>query len=111
VRADGLTRLRVRGERTSDIAGLSPHGRVVLARLERKRFWPGKVETGLRLWEEHLRGPYRRLYDPHYEGCGVWECCTPIDELRELLAIVEHHLPRRDARRLRARLENLDELW
>jgi hypothetical protein len=106
-----LNRLGTAGGRVSQIAGLSPHGRVVLARLERKRFWPGKVEAGLRLWEEHLRSPYRRLYDPRYEGCGIWECCTPIEELRELLAIVEHHLPKRDARRLRPRLARLDELW
>jgi hypothetical protein len=84
---------------------------VVLAALERKRFWPGKAATALRLWEENLRDPYRRLHDPRYEGCGIWECCTPIDEVRELLSIVVHHLPRRDARRLRARIEQLDELW
>lgn len=111
VRADGLTRLEVAGGQVSRIAGLSPHGRVVLARLERKWLSPGKVEEALRIWEAHLRDPYRRLYDPQYEGCRMWGCCTPIDDVRELLSIVEHHLPRRDARRLRARLEALDELW
>ncbi|MGC4937661.1 hypothetical protein [Kribbella sp. DT2] len=55
--------------------------------------------------------PRRRPGQVRADGCGVWECCTPADELLELFAIVEHNLPRRDARRFRARLEKLDELW
>jgi hypothetical protein len=51
------------------------------------------------------------LYDPKYEVCGIWECCPDWYEVRSILTTVERELPRRDARRFRAKLAWLDELW
>jgi hypothetical protein len=84
---------------------------MVLARLERTRFWPGQIEEALRHWELFVRDPAHRLYDQRYQGCGIWECCPAMYEVRDLLTIVERNLPRRDARRLNARLAALDEFW
>ncbi|GAB2554333.1 hypothetical protein GCM10027269_04030 [Kribbella endophytica] len=90
---------------------MSPHARVVITRLERTRFFPGQIGIALREWEILVRRPEHRLLDLQNEGCGEWGCCAPVDEVRAVLTVVEHHLPKRDARRLRARLARLDELW
>ena len=90
---------------------MSPHGRVVITRLERTRFFPGQVGIALREWEILVRRPEHRMLDLESEGCEFWGCCAPLTELRAVLAAVEHQLPRRDARRFRARLRQLDELW
>ncbi|MEU4287001.1 hypothetical protein AB0E63_02165 [Kribbella sp. NPDC026596] len=97
--------------RISNLPGLSPHGRVVIARLENTRLQPGQVREAIDHWERFVRDPAHRLYDPRYEGCGIWECCPPVLEVRAILHVVEGNLPRRDARRLRARLDVLDECW
>lgn len=39
------------------------------------------------------------------------ECCPDLPELRAILEAAAHALPPRDARRLRARVKQLDELW
>lgn len=95
----------------SNLPGLSPLGRVVIARLENTRLRPGQVGEAIDHWERFVRDPAHRLYDLGYEGCGIWECCPPMLEVRAILHTVERSLPRRDARRLRARLDGLDDCW
>ncbi|HEY3905458.1 MAG TPA: hypothetical protein VGM14_16240 [Streptosporangiaceae bacterium] len=97
--------------RTSWIPGLSPRGKTVLALLEHRRLWPGAAAQTLRLYAQHVRHPYHRLYDPRYEGCGYWECCSDPCEVRQVLEIVAAALPRRDARQFRRRLRALDDAW
>ena len=116
MRADRMSRLSViRGPTgiggISQFAGLSPYGRVVLARLERTRLWPGQAEEALRFWKLFVSDPYHRLWDPEYEGCRCWGCCTDLDEVRTVLEIVAHNLPKRDARRFRQVLGAVDEGW
>ncbi|WP_460660627.1 hypothetical protein [Kribbella swartbergensis] len=95
----------------SNLPGLSPHGRVVIAQLENTRLRPGQVAEAIDCWERFVRDPAHRLYDPRYEGCGIWECCPRMLEVHAILRIVERKLPRRDARRLRARLDQLNDMW
>lgn len=121
LRTEALSRLRRskpshpsgldRIERLSNLPGMSPLGRKVIARLENTRLWPGQIEEAIDHWERFVHDPAHRLYDQRYEGCGIWECCPAMYEVRDLLTIVERNLPRRDARRLNARLAALDEFW
>jgi hypothetical protein len=97
--------------RVSQVPGLSPHGRTVIARLEHTRLRRRQTEEALQLWRGFMRNPYHRLWDPRYEGCGCWGCCTDMDEVRAVLEIVAHHLPRRDAQRFRRMLAAIDENW
>lgn len=83
----------------------------VLIRFGLGRRGPGATAEALQLWEAFVRDPYHRLYDPRYEGCGCWGCCTDPWEVRSYLEAAAHALPRRDARRLRAILADLDEHW
>jgi hypothetical protein len=87
-----------------------PRGLAAIVRLERDRFWPGAARQALDAWEVFLRDPYHRLFDPAY-GCGIPACCPDPEQLRTVLTAVVHALPDKDARRLRARLADLDELW
>jgi hypothetical protein len=87
--------------RVSELPGLSPRGRAVLARLEVTRLWPGKAEQALRYWREYQRAPHARRWD-RPDSCGEWECCPDIDEVRAVLTTVVHNLPKPDARRLRS---------
>lgn len=112
LRADARRRLTSHTGRISNLPGLSPHGRVVLAGIERTRLWPGAAEEAWREWEGFVRSAYHRVYDYRYDvGCGCWGCCTSMEQVQEVLATVEHNLPPRDARRFRQRLEALAELW
>ena len=97
--------------RISDLPGLSLHGRLVIARLENTRLQTGQVLEAIRHWERFVRDPAHRLYDPRYTGCGIWECCPPMVEVRAILHIVVHNLPRRDSRRLQAQLDRINECW
>jgi hypothetical protein len=92
------------------IEGLSQQGLAAVVRLERERFWAGAARQALDAWELFLRHPHR--FDPDY-GCGRLECCREPDqdEARAIIHAVVHALPDRDARRLRARLAELDEAW
>ena len=72
---------------------------------------PRQTEEALRFWRGFMRSPYRRLWDPRYEGCGVWGCCPDMNRVREVLEIVAHQLPRRDARRFRRMIEAIDDAW
>jgi hypothetical protein len=92
------------------LPGLSAQGRAAIARLERGRLWPGAAREALDAWTRLLRDPYHRLFDPAY-GCGVLACCPDPDELRRILHMIAHTLPRHDARRFRRRLAQLDEQW
>ena len=108
-------RVRAAAQRRLDqpvpsIPGLSPRGRAAIAHLERSRLWPGAGHEALDAWTLFLRDPYRRLFDPAY-GCGVLACCPDPVELRRILHIVIHALPRRDAHALRRRVAELDEQW
>ncbi|WP_433790617.1 hypothetical protein [Actinoplanes sp. CA-252034] len=94
----------------ADLPGLSPRGRAAIAHLERTRLWPGAAREALDAWTGFLRDPFHRLFDPA-SGCGVLACCPDPIELRRLLHIVAHALPRHDARRLRRRLAQWDEQW
>lgn len=94
------------------IPGLSPHGNAILARLERRRRWPGTVAEALRVYGTFVRRPDHPIYD--YEasgGCGIWECCPDPHEARAMLLSAAAALPRRDARELRKKLKALDDLW
>jgi hypothetical protein len=98
-------------QRVSQFPGLSPHGRCVIAQLEHTRLMPRQAEQALKFWRGFMRSPYHRLWDPRYGGCGIWECCPDMNQVREVLEIVAHHLPRRDARRFRRMIEAADEQW
>ena len=118
LRADSAARLHIATAtgpipitRISNLPGLSTHGRVVIARLENTRLRRGQVGEAIDHWERFVRDPAHRLYDPRYEGCGIWECCPPMLEVRAILHVVERSLPQRDARRLQARLDALDDYW
>jgi hypothetical protein len=90
-------------DKVSQLPGLSPRGRAVLASLESSRLWPKAAEQALRYWRAYQRDPYARRWD-RPDSCGDWHCCPDIDELRTILRIVLHNLPPRDARRLRSAL-------
>jgi hypothetical protein len=62
-------------------------------------------------WRTFVRTPYRRLYDEHYPGCGIPECCRNPFEDRQFLEVVAHALPQRDARRFRRLLAQIDDDW
>jgi hypothetical protein len=115
LRAEILPRLftgRGATVRVSKVPGLSPWGRTVLARLEHHHLWPGATTDALQKWEGFVRSPYHRLYDTKYEAnCGHWGCCTPISQVRWVLDVVAHNLPRRDARRFRERLAAINDAW
>ena len=87
----------------SQLPGVSPRGRAVLADLEHTRLWPRSAEQALRYWRAYLHDPYSRRWD-RPDSCGDWHCCPDIEEVRTVLRIVMHNLPPRDARRLRSAL-------
>jgi hypothetical protein len=99
--------------RTSKLPGLSPRGRTILARLEHCRLWPGATAEALQLWAGFVRHPYHRVYDYKYDevGCGHWGCCTSMAQVRQVLDVVAHNLPPRDARRFRKLLSAIDDDW
>lgn len=94
-------------DKVSQLPGLSPRGRTVLANLEHTRLWPGQAEQALRYWRAYLRDPRARRWD-RPASCGDWVCCADIDEVRAVLRIVIHNLPARDARRFRSVLAALE---
>jgi hypothetical protein len=96
--------------RIPKIPGLTPAGEAAIVRLERTRLLPGAARDALDSWTRFLRDPYHRLFDARY-GCGVPECCPDPADLRQLLEVVTHALPPKDARTLRRRLARLDESW
>ena len=89
--------------RVSQLPGLSPRGRAVLARLEFTRLWPQAAEQALGYWRHYRRDPYNRRWD-RPDACGQWLCCPDIYEVHMVLGVVAHNLPARDARRFRAEL-------
>jgi hypothetical protein len=93
-------------DKVSQLPGLSPRGRAVLAGLEHTRLWPQQAEQALRYWRAYLRDPYARRWD-RPDSCGDWHCCPEIGEVRAVLRIVAHNLPARDARRFRSLLTAL----
>lgn len=105
---------------TSVFPWLSPWGRV-LARLEHHRFWPGATARALFLWQDFVRHPYHRVWQPRYEQLDpTWdsECCGSapgsfgtVTEVRWVLDVVAHNLPARDARRFREVLNAIDRNW
>jgi len=115
VRADAHFRLRTTPTeiiRVSNLPDLSPHGRTVVAYLEHTRLWPGAAAEALAIWQRFVRSPYHRIYDYRYdEGCGIWECCPSLIEVRQILTIVVHNLPDRDAKRFRRHLAQVHTLW
>jgi hypothetical protein len=104
---NGLTTIA----RGSDLPGVSPFGRVVIARLENTRLQPGQVREAIEHWERFVRDPAHRLYDSQYTGCGMWGCCPAMDDVQQILHIVVRSLPRRDSRRLQIHLDRLDDCW
>jgi hypothetical protein len=102
---------RIDRVRYPTIPGLSPAGNRAIEQLEHRRFWWGAVAHALRWWTGFVRNPYHRLYDRRYEGCGIEECCPDPGALMEILQIAAHHLPPKDARRLRQKLAEIDDLW
>ncbi|NUW30758.1 hypothetical protein HTZ77_04880 [Nonomuraea sp. SMC257] len=110
IRADAPYRPRTTGTPAEGIPGLSPRGRSAVARLERERYWPGAAAVALRAWSLFVRDPRHRLFDPAV-SCGVMICCPDPAELREILHAVAHVLSRKDARALRRRIGELEDLW
>ncbi|GAA2097841.1 hypothetical protein GCM10009780_45870 [Actinomadura alba] len=110
-------------QRASTIPGLSPWGRTQLAQIEHRRFWPGATVHALVLWEEFVRHPYHRVWEPLYEQFDpAWDqadfCCgqTPRcfaspTEARRLLGAALCGLPKRDARRFLKHLEAIERDW
>src|SRR5262245_29751150 len=98
-------------QRTSVVRGLSRHGQLAIANLERTRYRPGMISFALTWWARFVHSPYHRLYDRRYEGCGFFECCPDPGDVRGILEVTAHALPRKDARVFRRRLTNLDDLW
>ncbi|MBN6040934.1 hypothetical protein [Amycolatopsis sp. 195334CR] len=92
------------------LSGLSPRGRASLAQLERTRLWPGAAAEALHAWHLFIRDPMHRLWNPDH-GCGIRECCPDPEELRHLLELVAHALPRQDARFFRQQLAALNDEW
>jgi hypothetical protein len=84
---------------------------VVRLELSRNYLGPFAVEIALRAWTEFVHDPYRRLWDFDSKGCGISWCCADPSEARELLGFVARALPRRSARELRKRLDELDALY
>lgn len=109
VRADGPGGSRTITTEIPTIPGLSYRGRIAVARLERDRYWLGATEAALCAWLLLLRDPWHRLFDPT-QSCGDMQCCPSPAELRALLGAVAHVLPKKDARMLRKRIGDLDDL-
>ncbi|MFS8102071.1 hypothetical protein LFM09_33585 [Lentzea alba] len=99
-------------KRPDVLRGLSSRFRADLDRLERTRnyLWPGDVERALEAWLRYADSPARRLWlddhPPYSCSCDV----SPA-ESRQLLEFVAHALPRKSARELRRRLQELDDLY
>ncbi|ANZ36417.1 hypothetical protein BBK82_10440 [Lentzea guizhouensis] len=83
-----------------------------LDRLERTRnyLWPGEVMRALEAWLRYADSPARRFWldDNLVDDCG---CCPDPVEQRQLLEHVACALPRKSARELRRRLDELDDLY
>jgi hypothetical protein len=94
-----------------DLTWLSRPGRAAITDLEHRKLSPGVVAFSLQWWTTFVQQPYHRLYDPRYQGCGIFECCPDPVEVRYILDTACHVLPRRDARALRQRLADLDAQW
>jgi hypothetical protein len=109
LRADAVYRRPLDGS-TSVISGLSPLGLRAIAHLERTRLWNQAVADALKTWSWFVRHPWRRLWDPT-AGCGFMQCCPNPPEVRWILDVAAAALPRKDARRLRKQVADLDELW
>src|SRR5260221_2001721 len=71
VRARPARRAAIGQQRVSQLPGLSPRGRAILAFLEHDRLWPGQAEDALRLWRAELRGSYPPRGEPPQEF-GEW---------------------------------------
>ncbi|WP_156325783.1 hypothetical protein [Nonomuraea sp. SBT364] len=110
VRADALRRCRTNDAPIRHIPGISARGRDAIARLERTRLRPSAAADALQAWSLFVRDPVHRLFDPRW-GCGDPVCCSDPDETRAVLEAVLKVLPPADARVLRARVRELDELW
>ncbi|WP_394613970.1 hypothetical protein JNUCC0626_29325 [Lentzea sp. JNUCC 0626] len=91
----------------------SPRLRSDVQRLEASRNYlgPFAVEIALRAWTDFVHRPNRRIWDFDVEGCGERWCCTDPREAREILGAVACALPRKSARELRRRLQELDDLY
>jgi hypothetical protein len=94
-----------------DLPWLSRPGQVAIVDLERRKFSPCAVAFSLRWWSYFVQNPYHRLYDPRYGGCGIFECCPDPAEVRYILDVACHVLPKRDAKAFRRRLADLDAQW
>lgn len=55
--------------------------------------------------------PISRKGHGAWTACGEPLCCPAPAEVRRVLDLVAHHLPRADARRFLARVAALDDLW
>ena len=101
-----------RRPRPDVLRGLSGRLLADLDRLERTRnyLWPGDTARALEAWIRYEDSPARRFWrnDDRTDDCG---CCPHPVEQRQLLGFVARALPRRSARELRRRLEELDDLY
>jgi hypothetical protein len=95
--------------RGPDIPGLSPAGKKVVAQLELTRFWPGAVAEALDSWARFVRDPVHRFWITSI-SCGVPECCEDPDELYRVLHAAASALPAADARMVRLRIADIDDL-
>ncbi|MDX8143359.1 hypothetical protein SK854_14625 [Lentzea sp. BCCO 10_0061] len=101
-----------RHRRLDVLKGFSGRFIADLDHLERTRnyLWPGDVARALEAWIRYENSPARRFWlnESSADDCG---CCPHPVEQRELLGFVARALPRKSARELRKRLEELDALY
>ncbi len=89
--------------------GISVSGLARLGEFECRRFWPGAVEEYFRYLQALVKHPAHRV-DQHVPVNGF---CPPYGYLYavEVVESAAASLPRRDARRFRARLAELYRAW
>jgi hypothetical protein len=107
----GVPRHRTRKAATV-VDGLSARALSQILALERSRNYlqPGDVGAALRLWQDYVHRPERRLWH-EYEWDDIhWDCGDPY-AARALLDVVMQALPARQARELRQIVGRFDAVW
>lgn len=95
------------GTGAAPVPGLSGRTHAAIARVERRRSWPGLLSEAWRRWHAMAHRPGRW---PLYAVDDVCECCDPYAgaHVRAVLEDMCRALPRRPAAELRAALAPLD---
>lgn len=96
------------GTHVPQLPGISPAGLKAIAAAEQS-FWSGAVVRSVHVWEAFARNPWHPRWE-RADGCGVPECCLEPSDAQPILLAVLNALPVKDARKLRHRLPDLEEL-